>query len=269
MKSKANFGVCRLCDQQKVLRESHFLPRSIYKGLRTPGHKNQNPVVFTAQRAWATQTQMKVYLLCHDCEQLFSRNGESWALANCDRGTKGFPLRRAVDSVQPVFALPSVKLVPTASLPSVQMDALAYFAVSVVWRSGVHQWNLDQHNVKPIDVREDHLDSMKQYLLGRTGFPRDTYLWVSVAERSLPPGMNFAVPPYGGFEKTHYSWRFLIPGMQFAVFMGPLVQPQLIYRFCSVGSVDRVLHVSGFIEQELWRTAARFYETCIPDNNLQ
>ncbi len=83
---------------------------------------------------------------------------------------------------------------------------------------------VDEHELKPIDIRDDQLEQLRRYLLGETDFPTDTYLWVSISDNESPlTGMVFA--PYGGFHNAHYSFRFLIPGVMFAFFMGCFVPP--------------------------------------------
>jgi hypothetical protein len=88
-----------------------------------------------------------------------------------------------------------------------------------------------------------------------------------VAENSHPE-ISYFTPPYGGFEQDHYSFRFQIPGLHFALFLGPFVLP-MIHQFCSVRSVDKVIHLTPNVEEPLWRTAADFYKTCQPSASLR
>ncbi len=77
-------GQCKLCLKTGVeLRDSHFLSAGIYRILRDDNEKNPNPWLLTKDAAVQTSSQLKAHLLCHDCEQRFSKNGETWALGRC------------------------------------------------------------------------------------------------------------------------------------------------------------------------------------------
>jgi hypothetical protein len=94
-------GICRLCHKLADLQESHFFPRAVYIQLREAAFKNPNPVLMTEDESTISQKQIKEYLLCFDCEQRFSRLGESWVMANMARITS-FPLQDSLFSVTPL-----------------------------------------------------------------------------------------------------------------------------------------------------------------------
>ena len=77
-------GQCRLCLRSNVqLRDSHFLTAGIYRILRDENDANRNPWLLTGKTAVQTSRQLKARLLCGDCEQRFSKNGENWVLRHC------------------------------------------------------------------------------------------------------------------------------------------------------------------------------------------
>ncbi len=63
-------GICKLCQKEKNLQKSHLTPSFVTRWLKesSPGfiRSSQNPNV-------RTQDGIKDYLLCKDCEQLFSK----------------------------------------------------------------------------------------------------------------------------------------------------------------------------------------------------
>jgi hypothetical protein len=259
-KSGGPAGRCRLCLREKQLQDSHLVPKAVYRRLRIPSGDNPNPVIMTRKRAYATSKQIRDYLLCSECEQRFHANGEDWVLRHYDRGNSVFRLQKMIADVKPVLTIKSVRLIPTTLISGVDIKRLQYLATSVIWRAGVHKWRLDDHEVKPIDIRPDHLEDLRLFLIGETDRLAESYLWVSVAAPGGLPEATFFTPPYGGFDKDHYSFRFIIPGMMFALFMGPLVQP-MVREFCSVRSADRVLHLTSNIEQAFLGMGMSFYET--------
>src|SRR2546426_1040661 len=91
---------CALCLLVKDLQDSHLLPASLYKKTRTPGATNPNPSLITKRGIVQTSRQMKDYLLCKDCEGLFSRNGEQYVMGQVAHKGK-FPLLDILRAVQP------------------------------------------------------------------------------------------------------------------------------------------------------------------------
>jgi len=74
-------AICRLCQRLRVLRDSHFIPAAFYYhlGLDEAGtFHNQALLKLTRSRFARVPGQIKKHLLCHECEQRFSANGESW-----------------------------------------------------------------------------------------------------------------------------------------------------------------------------------------------
>ena len=84
-------GICKLCLQHRALIDSHLLPAALYKMSRWEGAPNPNPLLVSVRGSHQTSKQIKGYLLCHDCEQRFSKFGEKYALAQVNRKT-GFRL---------------------------------------------------------------------------------------------------------------------------------------------------------------------------------
>ena len=68
-------GKCKLCLQTKELQYSHLLPSSLYKKSRWVNSQNPNPALLSGRGMVQTSKQIRDYVLCRDCEQLFSRNG--------------------------------------------------------------------------------------------------------------------------------------------------------------------------------------------------
>jgi hypothetical protein len=165
-KSGGPVGRCCLCLEEKQLQDSHFVPKAIYRRVRMPSGDNPNPVILTRNRTFVTSRQIKDYLLCSQCEQRFHANGEDWVLRHYDRGNGVFRLRQMIADGKPVLTMQSVRLVPTTLISGVEIPQLQYFAMSVIWRAGVHKWRLDNHDVKPIDIRPDHLIAFLKAISG-------------------------------------------------------------------------------------------------------
>lgn len=138
-------GQCKLCLEARDLRLSHFLPSALWKGARTPGRKNANPVIVTRRNSQITSMEMKAFLLCGECEERLNNNGEREALRwiapkAISRGH--FPIGDRLKLVLPRWTMKAVNGYCGAAV-GVGMEKLAYFAVSIIlWRAAVHRWNL-------------------------------------------------------------------------------------------------------------------------------
>jgi hypothetical protein len=128
---------CALCGTLAVLIDSHLLPRALYRLTRDNTMKNPNPVLVTKGKDVQTSSQMKRYLLCSVCEDLFSKNGESWVLARCFRGgpANKFLLRDILRTATPMKSDSSGDLVSTVGIVGMDIGKIAYFAASVFLES--------------------------------------------------------------------------------------------------------------------------------------
>jgi hypothetical protein len=127
-------GTCALCRNNADLRESHLLAAAFYKRMHDPEFPLPDPILVTTEIAMSTSKQIKDYLLCGDCETLFSRRGEDWVLKNCHLGDGVFPLRSARLGTEPVGRLTN-GITYSAIAAGVDADPLVYFGASVFWRN--------------------------------------------------------------------------------------------------------------------------------------
>jgi len=211
-------GQCSLCQEMKDdLRDSHLLPRSVYRLLRTPASDDPNPVLITKERAMITPRQVTAPLLCGGCEDLFSKNGETWAMANCDRGSEGFRLRDLLTSAPPLARLPNALVYSAAVVPDVRVDMLAYFAASLIWRSSATVWKAFGAVAGSIQLGPYHED-FRLFLLGEKTFPLQARLAVTISlcDETLPA----AYAPFTTKLPECYRHSFVIPGIRFDVFVG-------------------------------------------------
>jgi len=73
---KEVFGVCKLCEKEKKLSESHIIPKFVFRWLKRTGGKFIRKADNPNKRE---EDGIKYYLLCNDCEQLFSKLEDKFA----------------------------------------------------------------------------------------------------------------------------------------------------------------------------------------------
>ena len=139
-------------------------------------------MLVTKGRDVQTSAQMKRYLLCSVCEDLFSKNGESWVLARCFRGgpANKFLLRDMLKTVTAMKSDSRGDLVSTVGIVGMDIDKIAYFAGSVFWRASVSDWPIQGKVVPQISLGALQRE-FADYLLGRSKFPVSCSLLIYVA----------------------------------------------------------------------------------------
>ena len=164
--------LCALCHEDKELRDSHYLPRAFYRRSHaTVNGKTVAPVVMNLEATMYQAAQVKTYLLCSDCEQRFSKLGETsagaWSLQN--DGT--FPLRDLLLQQRPVRKTEAGSLWYFGALfEGFRAEEFNYFAASVFWRGAVHSWTKDSTEPE-LSLPARAVEDLRQFLLGTIEFP--------------------------------------------------------------------------------------------------
>lgn len=204
-------GVCALCRRIGLLCRSHLLPAASYKPLRSDSSTNPNPLVITPTRAYTTSRQVQDHLLCEPCEQLFRSNGEDWVLAHAFVGT-GFKLRDLLSQSVPLYAEGDRRLYACAQSPTINLEKMVYFAASVFWRAGAHQWRRDERTIK-FDFGR-YAEPLRLYLLGKASFPSGMALHTCVSSLADSLLGTMHLPEECRIQGIR-TYQFAIPGIYF------------------------------------------------------
>jgi len=68
-----HFGVCKLCDKNKLLKNSHIVTKNLFKGVFEEQHSVKIITAENKNHSRIMQDGFKEYLLCDECEQKFGR----------------------------------------------------------------------------------------------------------------------------------------------------------------------------------------------------
>jgi hypothetical protein len=174
-------GTCKLCLRNRDLRDSHLMPRALYRMARGSGAKgNQDPHVFTAKGRKPSSHQIKDYVLCHECEQRFSINGEDYVMRLVTKRNGQFPLLDMLKTIPTPLQGKNWTAYTIAQTPNIDRPKIAYFALSVFWRASVHTWEQDSGEKVSIDLGKKYNEEIRRYLLGATLVPKSANLLVAV-----------------------------------------------------------------------------------------
>lgn len=160
-------GICKLCLEDKDLQNSHLMPRALYVKSRGPGKKgNQDPFVVTVEGGKQSSFQTKDYVLCRECEQRFSKNGEDYVMRIVTDREGRFPFLEMLNNA-PTRTIGKDWIHYTVTdTPDIDRDKLAYFALSVLWRASVHIWEQESGKPVSIDLGKKYNEQVRRYLLG-------------------------------------------------------------------------------------------------------
>jgi hypothetical protein len=229
-------GLCKLCKETKELRDSHFLPKAMYKYLRGSANKNPNPVIVARTVTSATSTQVRDYAFCADCEDRLNKNGEKWVLGQVWNGTR-FPLYERIQLAVHRHTL-SESRTYSANDVGIDTDKLGYFLLSVLWRAAIHEWPA------PFGGRTDLVnlrgteEGIRQYLRGKSVFPQNVAIVCEVCTDELSQ-QTLLIPtevptPYGP------AVEMLTLGLRAFMFCGHRISPE-IRRICCINAPQHLL----------------------------
>ena len=123
-------------------------------------------VHLNSSESFFTDMQVTKFLLCADCEQLFSRRGEGpvskmWATHN------GFPLLEQLSSSVSKQSSPKFSLFNPTEIDADILKSLFYFGASVIWRSNVWDWG-SHPSIHKGTLGRKYESKFKEFLLGST-----------------------------------------------------------------------------------------------------
>jgi hypothetical protein len=212
-------GTCKLCLEHRELCDSHYLPKRLYAFVRAKQMKNPNPLVLSGKGTKQVSDQLRGYVFCKGCEDLFNKNGEMWVLANIphDDG-RSFPLKDALGPEMPVAIWEGVKLYDVSSVAAFDMDKLVYFGLSIFWRGAAHDWKSTCWRSAPkVDLGE-YFEPLRLFLLREAPIPDDVvlsvYLW---PDTKVVPAAFPVDPLHAG---NWHSYWFYVPGIFFILHLG-------------------------------------------------
>jgi hypothetical protein len=169
-----------------------------------------------------------------------NKKGESWLLANVPKKYGGeYPLQDALVPLTPTVSVRRFDQYNVSGVKPFDLEKLVYFATSVFWRGGVHDWktNIGQ-KASAVDLGV-YLEPMRRFLLGEP-FPDNMVLTVNIwPYKPVHP----LIQPVTSEQLSQTEWRdwFCAPGLYFFLFVGSHIPKEVRDSSVSHGvvTVDR------------------------------
>lgn len=206
----------------------------MYKYASDPNEPN--PVTMMVSRAGRAKVvkQVKKHLLCRKCDQSLSKNGEDWMMRQVWNRNR-FPL---LDRLNVAVALrQGIDLqVYSGIATGIDTDKLAYFALSVLWRASVCEWQTERRAKHRIFLGT-HQETLRKYLHGETGYPQEVSVMATVCTDIY--SRCFYLPTEAKFPSPQAvpAFSFLALGVSFLVVLGPYAPAQI----CCVRSTLKII----------------------------
>jgi hypothetical protein len=209
-------GTCKLClTADAELRDSHFTPKSTY-GLFHDG--TNEPVRFVEKSLFPSSKQVKDYVFCGDCEQLFNREGENWFCPLLPTVGGPFPLRERVMKGPVLYRDETTAVFQAANNPEVDTAKLTHFALGMFYKAAVHSWKKDAAEPHML-MEPENLEAIRQYLLGQSDLPKRMALCITVDSLTTP--LQMSVQPYRMEDAQGLKrYVFYLAGVLFQLFVG-------------------------------------------------
>lgn len=240
MRENPGHQICRLCQRPRTLRVSHFMPSAFYYhlGLDESGTFQNKALQRLTRTTFArVPGQMKKHLLCSDCEQRFSSNGEAWVSTYTHQVGRGFKLQQSLARLNPRETLGSGVVYHAADDPTLDWAKLAYFALSIFWRGTVDPWTKDQGEKPFILVDATLRECLRLFLLGEEDYPQGIMLMLKVSSTLSASAHMISFPSNGDIELPGRRWpqcTFVVPGMIFTLVPGPGVPETYVQQGCLI-----------------------------------
>jgi hypothetical protein len=215
-------GKCKLCGEERLLCDSHYLPKGLYKtaGAGATGLKNPNPVMNINGVLKQISDQYRGYVLCESCENLFTKQSESWVLANLPK-QYGDPcaLQDALAPLTPTSGGQRWERYNVSQVQEFDIPKLVYFGMSIFWRSVAHDWKTSAGQKAPLVDLGAYEEPIRKFLLGNAPFPDDVVLAIDIWPYKdvlplLHPVVTEQLP-----QGVRRYW-FYVPGLQCFLFTG-------------------------------------------------
>jgi len=152
---------CRICKRRRLLRNSHVIPRGVYRRVQRDEKFSVNIV---QRKAILSQAQLKAPLFCSDCEQRLSKRGEDYFLSNCLQRDGSFPLFFRAE-----ICSPSLKAIRPqagywkADTLGADYEKIVYFGASIFYRTWAAKTKLPNHQIS-IEFEPTAGEALRAYL---------------------------------------------------------------------------------------------------------
>lgn len=246
-------GICKLCLKDSDLQKSHLISAAIYKICRTPNGKGDpSPLMITMKNVRRTSKQATAHILCRDCEQLLSRQGEDWVIPRL-ANKKGFALAEMLKSSGVRGMMSSGEMTYLAAgVKGIDLQKIIHFAMGIFWKASVHDWG-------SIEVTSrvklgKYAEVARRFVLGEIPFPDEMKLLAIVSP--WPLTITSIKLPMEGRRSDCRTFNFIVPGLSFILCVGKQIPSQLRQLCICTGPGHPIMEKDVAVKVRQWAKMA-------------
>ena len=199
--------------------DSHFIGKAVYRRLNEPSLLNPHPIVISADGPRQSSNQVRDYVFCYDCEQIFNQKGESWVHGQIAT-TAGFPMLEPLRRYTPIFLEPDMGLYDASAILEWDCEALLHYGAGVFFKAGVHDWPTEGGETK-IDLGP-YLEPLRNFVLGQGGFP-DKYMNLALSIAGSAKPFLGCLPPVRVHDPETHKYQYYVCGLMYTLMVGKTI----------------------------------------------
>lgn len=218
-----------------MLQWSHIVPNWTYRRLikGNPPGAPASPIRVEGAIAIASPEQDAEYMLCRSCEERIGK-AETYVASIALQSDGTFPALDAVTTLQ----APADSEWSVGDASALDVDALTYFALSVIWRASVSTL------YKGLSLGSNYEAAIGAYLLGHAAVPASARVILELMKpANLPRVDRMVVAPESTRDGSFHVYQFCMFGFWFRILVGGVL-PKNTEVF-SLSATKRVLLSDG------------------------
>ena len=194
--------------------------------------------------------QYRGYAFCKKCEDLFSKHGEQWVLANIPHDyDAAFPLQDAINQLKPVFTGNDLVLCNVNRVSAFDIKQLVYFGMSIFGRGAVHEWKTTTGLIAPRVTLGALEEPIRKFLLGEGPLPDDTKMVLTVDVWPYKKIHQIAYPPCESHLQECQRCWFHIPGLLFSLYLGANIPADVRLRNATKGIIGLDMAAANSVQE--------------------
>lgn len=206
-----------MCLKDGPLCVSHFMPQGI---LNLCTSSDSPPIIATSEFMMPSARPVTDYVLCRDCEQRLSQNGETWMIPQLATEHGDFPLYSKITTQEPAGTTDYAHAYLLATNAEIKTEHIIHFALGMFWKASIHSWQkgIEESRISRLGPISDQL---RLFLLeGKPLLPL-----ISLAVVISPPPVEMIAschPIQGGDTDGYLNFWLYVPGVMFNLRVGDI-----------------------------------------------
>jgi hypothetical protein len=196
------------------------MPAALYDYCRT---EDSSPMRVGDGVVMHTDRQLQAHLLCTVCENILSKGGETWVSPRLATVAKTFPLYDLLMNAQVGYKDDHSGIYFAVGNPELSVEKLTHFALGIYWKAAVHSWSGSKTD--PMIELGPYADTIRTWLRGESGFPKNVCLTVSFARPET--ALIIMCQPVETKARGWRTFLLYVPGIRFTLSVGNTIELEM------------------------------------------